>query len=73
MSLVPENKVDHFIQKIRNAYQPYRNLGDEVLSEMVFATKPGRGACGTLGSSTPQLLKKKKNSTRRAKCSDLIE
>jgi len=47
VSLVPANKVDSFIQKIRNAYQPYRNLDDIVFSETVFATKPGRGAFGT--------------------------
>ena len=46
ISLVAENKVDDFIQKLKETYPPYKNLEGDALYEVIFATKPGRGACG---------------------------
>lgn len=46
MSLVAEGKVTEFIQKVKETYPPYKNLEGAALSEAIFATKPGRGACG---------------------------
>lgn len=46
VSLVPEGKVDEFIQKIKETYGPYKDLEGSALNEVIFATKPGRGACG---------------------------
>lgn len=46
ISLVAENKVDDFIQKLKETYPPYKNLEGDALNEVIFATKPGRGACG---------------------------
>ena len=48
ISLVAENKVDDFIQKLKETYPPYKNLEGNALNEVIFATKPGRGACGKL-------------------------
>jgi len=45
ISLVAENQVDKFIQKLKETYPPYKNLEGDALSEVIFATKPGRGAC----------------------------
>jgi len=45
ISLVAENQVDKFIQKLKETYPPYQNLEGDALSEVIFATKPGRGAC----------------------------
>jgi len=45
ISLVAENKVDDFIQKLKETYPPYKNLEGDALYEVIFATKPGRGAC----------------------------
>jgi galactokinase len=46
ISLVAENKVDDFIQTLKETYPPYKNLEGDALHEVIFATKPGRGACG---------------------------
>lgn len=46
VSLVPEEKVDEFIQKVKEGYTPYHNLEGEALHEVIFATKPSSGACG---------------------------
>ena len=46
VSLVAEGKVEEFIQKVKETYPPYKNLEGAALSEAIFATKPGRGACG---------------------------
>lgn len=46
VSLVAENEVDNFINKIKNAYGPYKGLEGEKLHEVIFATKPSSGACG---------------------------
>lgn len=48
VSLVPEAQVDAFIDKIKNAYGPYKGLEGEKLHEVIFATKPSSGACGKL-------------------------
>ncbi|KZS92424.1 Galactokinase [Sistotremastrum niveocremeum HHB9708] len=45
VSLVSETNVDSFIQKLKEAYTPYRAMDDDQLREVVFATKPGGGAC----------------------------
>jgi len=45
ISLVAENKVDDFIQKLKETYPPYKNLEMDALHEVIFATKPGSGAC----------------------------
>lgn len=45
VSLVPEAQVDAFIDKIKNAYGPYKGLEGEKLHEVIFATKPSSGAC----------------------------
>ena len=46
VSLVAEDRVEAFISQVRKMYPPYKELGDEVLSEVIFATKPSSGACG---------------------------
>ena len=46
MSLVAEDRVEAFISQVRKMYPPYKELGDEALSEVIFATKPSSGACG---------------------------
>jgi hypothetical protein len=38
--------VDDFIQKLKVTYPPYNNLEGDALYEVIFATKPGSGACG---------------------------
>ncbi|KAF8181269.1 Galactokinase [Pholiota molesta] len=45
VSLVAEGKVDEFIQKVKTSYLPYKDLEGTALSEVIFATKPGSGAC----------------------------
>lgn len=47
MSLVPENKVGVFIAKIKDSYPPYKGLEGDALTEVIFATSPSSGACGT--------------------------
>ena len=46
VSLVAEERVESFISEVRKMYPPYKDLGDEALSEVIFATKPSSGACG---------------------------
>jgi galactokinase len=46
VSLVTESKVEAFIQTVKAGYPPYKDLEGEKLSEAIFATKPGSGACG---------------------------
>ena len=48
MSLVAEDQVERFINKIRDTFSPYRGLEVEVLNEVIFATRPSSGACGML-------------------------
>ena len=38
--------MDDFIQRLKETYPPYKNLEGDALYEVIFATKPGRGACG---------------------------
>jgi len=40
--------VNDFIRKIKATYPPYEKLEGDALNEAIFATKPGRGACGEL-------------------------
>lgn len=47
VSLVDEAQVDGFIAKIKENYGPYRDLEGEALKEVIFATKPSSGVCGT--------------------------
>jgi galactokinase/N-acetylgalactosamine kinase len=47
VSLVPEEDAEGFIRRVRETYGPYKGLDEEALNEAIFATKPGRGACGT--------------------------
>lgn len=47
ISLVPEDMVEGFIRQVREGYGPYKGVDEETFNEVVFATKPGRGACGT--------------------------
>jgi len=46
VSLVTEDNVGSFIEKLRKAYKPFQELDDEAFGEVVFATKPSGGACG---------------------------
>ncbi len=46
MSLVEEDRVPEFIEKIKKSYSPYHGLHGEALNEVIFATKPSSGACG---------------------------
>lgn len=47
VSLVDEEKVESFIKALKEHYPAYKDLEGEALSEVVFATKPSAGACGT--------------------------
>lgn len=46
VSLVSESKVGDFKNKLRAGYPRYRDLTEEELNEVVFATKPSSGAFG---------------------------
>lgn len=46
VSMVAEDQVEAFIKKIREQYPAYKNLDESALNEAIFATRPGRGACG---------------------------
>jgi hypothetical protein len=41
-------QVETFIAKIKDGYEPYKNLEGDALREVIFATKPSSGACGKL-------------------------
>ncbi|KAI0248884.1 Galactokinase [Lactifluus subvellereus] len=45
ISLVAEDTVTQFIEELRGKYEPFKELDDEALAEVVFATKPSSGAC----------------------------
>ncbi|GLB40690.1 putative galactokinase galactose-binding signature [Lyophyllum shimeji] len=45
VSLVAEDKIQSFIEQIRDTYAPYKGLEGEALSEVIFATRPSSGAC----------------------------
>ncbi|TFY61255.1 hypothetical protein EVG20_g7125 [Dentipellis fragilis] len=45
VSLVPEDRVEGFITQLRATYPAYKDIGDEDIKEIVFATKPSSGAC----------------------------
>ncbi|KAJ7576828.1 Galactokinase [Mycena floridula] len=45
ISLVAEADVPSFIQKVKSAYSPFKELEGEHLHEVIFATKPSSGAC----------------------------
>ncbi len=47
VSLVAEDKVEEFIEKVNKTYEPYKGLEGEALNQVIFATKPSSGACGT--------------------------
>ncbi|KAI0052334.1 galactokinase gal [Auriscalpium vulgare] len=51
VSLIAEDNVSSFIEKLTAAYPPYNNLKGDALSEVIFATKPSSGACGMWLSS----------------------
>jgi len=44
VSLVSEADVPAFIEKMKLGYGPYKDLSDEQLEQVIFATKPGSGA-----------------------------
>ncbi|KAI0081041.1 Galactokinase [Panus rudis PR-1116 ss-1] len=44
VSLVPESKVEEFIEKVKSRYPKYQGLEEAKLREAIFATKPGIGA-----------------------------
>lgn len=46
VSLVPEALVSTFIEKMKNGYAPYKDLSNEQLEQVIFATKPASGAAG---------------------------
>ena len=46
MSLVAEDKVSQFIEKVRRSYGPFTRLNDKEAAEVIFATKPSSGAYG---------------------------
>ncbi len=46
VSLVAEDRVEEFIEKVKEGYAPYRDLEGEKLREAIFATKPSVGAFG---------------------------
>lgn len=46
VSLVAEDAVSTFIEKMRQTYPPYQELSEDKLREVIFATKPSSGACG---------------------------
>lgn len=37
--------MDSFIARIKAAYGPYKDLEGDALREVIFATRPGSGAC----------------------------
>ncbi|RDB29227.1 Galactokinase [Hypsizygus marmoreus] len=45
VSLVAEDRVESFIEQIRDTYAPYQGLEGEALNEVIFATRPSSGAC----------------------------
>lgn len=47
ISLVAEDDVEGFIQRVKAAYPPYRALEGEQLKQAIFATHPSSGAFGT--------------------------
>lgn len=46
VSLVKEKDVPVFLSKLRENYEPFKNLDDAAFSAACFATKPAEGACG---------------------------
>jgi galactokinase len=44
VSLVREDQVESFAAKLKEEYGPYRELSEEQMKEIVFATKPSSGA-----------------------------
>ncbi|KAH8822941.1 Galactokinase [Flagelloscypha sp. PMI_526] len=45
VSLVAEDNVEAFIQKVASTYGPYKDLKGDALNDAIFATKPSSGAC----------------------------
>ncbi|PFH45871.1 hypothetical protein AMATHDRAFT_70991 [Amanita thiersii Skay4041] len=45
VSLVAADKVNIFMRMIKETYEPYHGLEGERLEEVMFATRPGSGAC----------------------------
>ncbi|KAF9553974.1 galactokinase gal [Agrocybe pediades] len=45
VSLVPEDKVESFIDQVKKTYPVYQGMNEQQLGEAIFATKPGSGAC----------------------------
>ncbi|KAG8848535.1 galactokinase [Serendipita sp. 411] len=45
VSLVKEAEVETFTQKLREQYEPFKNLSDKEFAAACFATKPAEGAC----------------------------
>lgn len=45
VSLVPAEHAAQFIETVSKEYTPYKDLSPDALSESIFATKPGTGAC----------------------------
>ncbi len=48
VSLVEEERVPEFIEKMRTSYPPYHGLHGDELAEVIFPTKPSGGASGML-------------------------
>ena len=46
VSLVSDGRVEEFKKKLKEGYPKYRELTEEELKEVVFATKPSSGAFG---------------------------
>lgn len=46
VSLVTEAEVPSFIAQVAKSYGPYQGLDKAELEQVIFATKPGSGACG---------------------------
>ena len=47
-----ESHVEEFMNKLRETYSPFTELSQEELREVMFATKPGTGACGEWSVNT---------------------
>jgi galactokinase len=46
ISLVAEDRVGEFVRKLKEGYEPYRELDEAELGEVIFATRPSNGAFG---------------------------
>lgn len=51
--------MNDFVQKLKETYPPYKNLEGDALYQVIFATKPGSGACGKLSDGIAFFFYKK--------------